>query len=74
MANDDLSHLQAIFDLVGSPSETTWEGFRDLPYAKHITFVGGTRRKIDKLFRSYRGVCFDLSPERLKENQAITDG
>lgn len=51
VAEDDLSHLQAIFDLVGAPSESTWRGFRDLPYAKHMTFEGGKRRKIDKIFR-----------------------
>lgn len=51
MANDDLAHLKAIFDLVGTPSEANWDNYRDLPFAKNITFEGGTRRKIEKIFR-----------------------
>lgn len=48
---DEMEQLELIFRVIGSPTEETWPGYRDLPAAHYVEYAAGHRPKLEEHFR-----------------------
>ncbi|EXJ86493.1 CMGC/CDK protein kinase [Capronia epimyces CBS 606.96] len=64
--NSDLNQAQIIFDLVGSPTDETMPGWRDLPGCENITDWGSKPSRLTTVFRELSPPALSLLGELLK--------
>ncbi|KIX10372.1 serine/threonine-protein kinase bur1 [Rhinocladiella mackenziei CBS 650.93] len=64
--NSDLNQAQLIFELVGSPTEETMPGWRDLPGCENITEFGQHPSTLSRVFRELSPLALSLLSELLK--------
>ncbi|EXJ80280.1 CMGC/CDK protein kinase [Capronia coronata CBS 617.96] len=64
--NSDLNQAQIIFDLVGSPTDETMPGWRDLPGCDSVTDWGNKPSRLATVFRELSPQALSLLSELLK--------
>jgi len=64
--NSDLNQAQLIFDLVGSPTDETMPGWRDLPGCEGVTEWAPRSSSISRVFADQSAVTISLLTEFLK--------
>lgn len=64
--NSDLNQAQIIFDLVGSPTDETMPGWRELPGCDGITEFESKQSTLSRVFRELSPIALSLLSEFLK--------
>ncbi|KAL0476719.1 CDKG-2 [Acrasis kona] len=58
--NGELDQIKQIFDVLGLPSESRWEGFQELPNVKKFHFTGSKTNNLHKRFTQQIGMTNNL--------------